>query len=36
MEDLKNLRNVKKTFKQGTCIQSFSELTEENCNVAWY
>jgi hypothetical protein len=28
MKDLKNFRNVKKTFKQQrTCIKNFSELT---------
>jgi hypothetical protein len=30
-----NLKNVKKTFKQKACKQNFSELTEENYNVAW-
>jgi hypothetical protein len=34
MKDLKNIRNIKKTFKQRSCIQNFSELTEENYNVA--
>jgi hypothetical protein len=30
----KNLRNFKKTFKQNTCKQNFSELSEENYNAA--
>jgi hypothetical protein len=34
MKDFKNLRNCEKTFKQTTCKQNFSELTEENYNVA--
>jgi hypothetical protein len=35
MKDFSNARNAKKTFKQKTCEQHFSELTEENYNVAW-
>jgi hypothetical protein len=34
-KDFKKLRNFKKAFKQKTCKQNFSELTEVNYSVAW-